>query len=900
MVGRTLNHYRILEKIGAGGMGEVYAAEDTRLHRKVAIKILPKAMADDPARRARFEREATAVAALSHPNIVTVHSVERAEDVHFMTMELVDGKRLAEILPRNGLPLARFFELAIPLADAVAAAHRAGVVHRDLKPDNILVTNDGRLKVLDFGLAKMDVGSKQPDTEASSLPTRHLTEEGQILGTVAYMSPEQVEGKALDQRTDLFSLGVVLYEMATGRRPFQGDSGASILSSILRDQPTSAAELNPGLPRHLGRIVRQCLAKNPEERTQSAQDVRNQLVDLKREIDTGALKVGAAADTGGTVAGSGATPRSATLPWLVAGTLGFALIVAVAVIALRRGGGESPSQGAGLLSATQTRLTDMPGEEITPSLSPDGKSVAFASRIAGNWDVFVQRVGGSNPINLTKDSPEDDGQPAFSPDGEHIVFFSERDGGGLFVMGASGESVVRLTNFGQRPAWSPDGKQVVFQTDTWTYPTARPGVSSLWVVDAAGGEPRKLYDGDAVQPAWSPHGTRIAYWAIPIGSGQRDIWTIPAQGGEPLAVTQDPALDFNPVWSADGRHLYFSSDRGGSRNLWRIAIDEASGKVQGEPEPVTFGSASGLHSASISADGRHIAYVGSVEFNTLRKVDLDLAAGRATVAPPTAARVANVVLWPRVSPDGRSIAYSTQGTGGRPGQVREEIVISPADGSSRRLLTGSDSRNRMAVWSPDGERLAFASDRNGSYMLYTVRPDGSDLTPYDPAMKNVIYPVWSPTGDKLAFADTGRTQRVSIGSFPRGSTPPELQPEPGDGSHFVPVSWSPDGASIAGSLIKKSGDGVGLFHVASRTYERITDQGNWPLWLPDGRSLLYVRTGKKALFVVDVATRKIREFPIDFRGLFEFFGITLAHDGRTVYLTEEEQDADLWLLELKD
>jgi Tol biopolymer transport system component len=467
-------------------------------------------------------------------------------------------------------------------------------------------------------------------------------------------------------------------------------------------------------------------------------------------------------------------------------------------------------------------------------------------------------------------------------------------------MGASGESVVRLTNFGQRPAWSPDGKQIVFQTDTWTYPTARPGVSSLWVVDAGGGEPRKISDGDAVQPAWSPHGTRIAYWAIPLGGGQRDLWTIPAQGGEPVAVTHDPPLDFNPVWSADGRHLYFSSDRGGSMNLWRVAIDEASGRTLGEPEPVTFGSASGLHSASISADGRHIIYVGSVEFNTIRKVDLDLAAGRATVAPATAARVGNVVLWPNVSPDGRSIVYTTRGTGGRPGQVREEIVVTPADGTSRRLLTASDSRNRMGRWSPSGDWVVFSSDRSGSYMLYTVRPDGSELAPYDTQKKNLIYPVWSPKEDRLAFADTGRGGSVYIGPFPRGTAPIETLPEPPDKMQFVPVSWSPDGTTIAGALVKNSVDGIALYHIAERTYERLTDHGTWPLWMPDGRSLVYVRSGKKNLYVVDAATRKVREFPIDFRGLFDFFGITLARDGRTIYVTEEEQDADLWLLELKD
>jgi Tol biopolymer transport system component len=545
----------------------------------------------------------------------------------------------------------------------------------------------------------------------------------------------------------------------------------------------------------------------------------------------------------------------------------------------------------------------MPGEEVMPTLSPDGKSVAFCSRIAGNWDVFVQRVGGSNPVNLTKDSAEDEVQPAFSPDGERIAFRSTRDGGGLFVMGASGESVLRLTSFGERPAWSPDGKRIVFQTDSWTYPTARPGVSTLWVVDASGGEPAKIYDGDAVQPAWSPHGTRIAYWAIPIGGGQRDLWTIPASGkGEPVAVTHDPPLDWNPAWAPDGRHLYFTSDRGGSMNLWRIAIDENTGAVSGAPEPVTFGSASGLHSATVAADGRHIAYVGSVEFNTIRKVDLDLAAGKVLVSPPATARVSNPILWPRVSPDGRSIAYTTAGTGGRPGQVREEIDVAALDGSSRRQLAVSDSRNRMPVWSPRGDRLAFASDRGGGYAIYTVRADGSDLTPYDPETKNVIYPTWSPEGDRLAFADTGRSQLMSIGRFPRGDQAPVTAPEPPDGAHFIPVSWSRDGATIAGHFFSgKAYDyGIGLFHVANGTYERLTNTGLWPMWLADGRSLLYLRQGKKMLYVVDIASHKVREFPVEMRGLFEFFGAALAPDGRTVYLVEQEQDADLWLLELKE
>ena len=903
--GRVLNHYRILEKIGAGGMGEVYAAEDLRLHRKVALKVLPATLADDPARRARFEREATAVAALNHPNIVTVYSVEGADGVHFMTMELVEGKPLSELLPRDGLPLPKFFEIAVPLADAVAAAHRAGVVHRDLKPDNVVIGADGRVKVLDFGLAKFDE-KPRASSEGSALPTRHLTQEGQILGTVAYMSPEQVEGKSLDQRTDIFSLGVVLYEMATGRRPFQGESGASMISSILRDIPASAAELNPRLPRHLARIVRQCLAKNPEERSQSAQDVRNQLQDLRRELDSGALREGAGTAPG-TGAPGGATalvgegrPNRTVL--LAAGVIGLAIVAAAAILALRRGPSAPSSQAGGAFAGTQSKLTDLPGEEVTPSLSPDGKNVAFASRTAGNWDIYVQRVGGSNPVNLTKDSKDDEIQPAFSPDGDRIAFRSSRDNGGLYVMGATGESVVRLTNFGYRPAWSPDGTRIAFQTDSFVIPSARPAWSELWVVEVATGQIHKIFDGDAVQPAWSPSGKRIAFWAIPPGGGQRDIWTMPAEGGTPVAVTQDAPLDWNPVWAPDGRHLYFSSERGGSMNLWRVAIDEATGVTQGEPEPVTFGSASALHSATIAGDGKRIAYVASVGFSTIRKADLDPVAGRLTVAPAAMGRSSSSVFWLDLSPDGRTLAYTTVGAGEKAGMMREEIVITAVDGSSRRRIAASDSRNRMAVWSPSGDRLAFASDRSGAYMIYTVRADGSDLAPYDASLKDMIYPVWSPAGDRLSMSTTGHGDRTILAPFPRGDRQPEEIAKPAEkDARFVPVSWSPDGASIAGFFQNpNAGGSIGLYKVATRTYERLTDRGIQPFWLAGGRQLLYVpQVIGRALAIVDVATRKVRILPLDIHGEIEFYNFTVSRDGRTVYFTEEEQEADLWLLDLK-
>jgi serine/threonine-protein kinase len=321
--GKTLGHYRIERPIGQGGMGEVFLAEDTKLDRKVALKVLPEEMATDPDRLARFQREAKAVAALSHPHIVTLFSVEEDRGTHFLTMELIEGNSLDQGIPRDGMPLTRVFDIGIALADALAAAHEKGIIHRDLKPANVMVTKDGRVKVLDFGLAKLALGeprtggsSGRPTIDApTSAPTgavgmsKPLTAAGMVMGTAPYMSPEQVNGQEVDARTDLFSLGVVLYEMATGRRPFGGKTSAETISSILRDVPRPLTEARRDAPRQLARIIDHCLKKDPEERFQSAKDVRNELRELRKEADSGRLEL----DEMGVPAAS-ARPTSGSTP----------------------------------------------------------------------------------------------------------------------------------------------------------------------------------------------------------------------------------------------------------------------------------------------------------------------------------------------------------------------------------------------------------------------------------------------------------------------------------------------------------------------------------------------------------------------------------------------------------
>jgi serine/threonine protein kinase len=352
-------------------------------------------MAADAERLARFRREAQAVAALNHPNVVTVYAVEDAGDTVFLTMELVEGQTLAALMRPGGLPLREWVTLAMPLVDAVGAAHVQGVVHRDLKPSNVMIGPGGRLKVLDFGLAKLQPRATRSD---EATVTAHVTDKQQILGTPAYMSPEQAEGRQVDQRTDIFSLGVLLYELASGARPFTGDSSMAIISSILKDTPTPLAVARPDLPADVDRIVRRCLAKDPTRRYQSAVDLRNDLEDVQAllSMPSGAVTVA----------------RPARPRWVIAA--GAAAILAMALLGYsawssRRTTAADPSPPR----ASFTQLTSQSAAELFSSLSPDGKWLVYGGEGDGHRDVFLQSTTGQTPINLTKDSPADDDQPAF-------------------------------------------------------------------------------------------------------------------------------------------------------------------------------------------------------------------------------------------------------------------------------------------------------------------------------------------------------------------------------------------------------------------------------------------------------------------------------------------------------
>ncbi len=540
-----------------------------------------------------------------------------------------------------------------------------------------------------------------------------------------------------------------------------------------------------------------------------------------------------------------------------------------------------------------TRLTDLPGLEWFPSLSPDGSFFVYAKKIGGRSRLFSQRVGGGNPRELLPDSTADDTQPAFSPDGQKIAFRSERDGGGIFVMGATGESVRRVIDSGFNPAWSPDGKEIVFATEGISDPRARRVQrSEIFRVNVAtGGEPRRVSRGYAVQPSWSPHDLRIAYLGIS-DSGRRMIWTLPANGGEAVRVTDGPSIDWNPVWSPDGRYLYFASNRSGVMNLWRVSIDERSGRVLGETEPVTTSSQAGML-LSISGDGRRIAYASDDSKTVVEKFDFDPASG--TIKNPATAIVQNSLRIRTFdsSQEGRWLVFQSS-------EPKENLFLVHLDGTGLRQLTSDEFNNRHPRLSPDDTRIAFASNRGGKYDIWILRSDGSHLEQATAIpRRSVFHPVWSPDGTRLACYIEGDNEVLIDLTRPLADRRPLLLPPPGRGMAFSASSWSPDDRWLAGILHRQGGSrvpGIALYSVADRSYVRVTKRGGEPCWLSDSRRLVY--KVDEEYFLLDTRSRRSKHILSPPPGS-SYNDLTVSSDDRVLYLVRSVDEGDIWLLTLK-
>ena len=503
-------------------MGEVYLARDTRLGREVAVKVLPAGLADDPDRLKRFEKEARSTSALNHPNIVTIHEIGSDGGVSYIAMERVEGSTLRQLLATGPLPVKKLLSIAAQAAEGLAKAHAAGIVHRDLKPENLMVTPEGLVKILDFGLAKLS-GFPEGADESSVAPTvSGGTEPGMVMGTVAYMSPEQAVGKPLDFRSDQFSLGAVLYEMVAGRRAFERPTRPETLTAILREEPEPLSSVAEATPAPLRWIVERCLAKDADERYASTRDLARDLSQMTTRLSSISAPGPAAAEVrchGGVIReGRSRSPRRRFR------------------VSRRRLSRPGPRPGRTGAPPRLTRATFSPGLQEQPAFSPDGKFLAYVTDERGNLDIVVQPRGGGAPIPVAA-TDADEAQPAWSPDGTKIAFCSARDHGGRLSFALGQSELTELVE-------------------------GRGG--DLFIVPALGGTAVKLVE-DGYYPAWSPDGTRIVYQSN--RDAKWNLWTISPEGGQPARLTNDSEFNYQPSWSPDGRWIAYACRAGGVSNL---------------------------------------------------------------------------------------------------------------------------------------------------------------------------------------------------------------------------------------------------------------------------------------------------------------------------------------------
>jgi eukaryotic-like serine/threonine-protein kinase len=706
MIGQTVSHYRVLEKLGGGGMGVVYKAEDTRLHRDVALKFLPETHFEDPAARQRFEREAQAASALNHPHICTVHDIGEHEGRPFIVMECLQGQTLKHRIDTRPLATAEILDLGLQVADALDAAHGRGIVHRDVKPANIFVTARGQAKVLDFGLAML---SDKPAPDGLTATREwHLTSPGTALGTVAYMSPEQALGKHLDLRTDLFSVGVVLYEMATGTLPFRGETSAAIFDAILHKTPTSSFQLNPALPSDLERIISKCLEKDPDLRYQSARELMADLKRLRRDTTSGQSAIHPAAGPGG-------ARRQLWLLWVGTGVV--VLTVATGWWALKDRGPQAP---AGPI--TITPFTTDGGGKFSPRLSPDGEKVAYAW--AGpndeNWDIYVKAVGpGTKPVRITED-PASEWSPTWSPDGRQIAFVrvSADNTGAIFTIPSLGGQERKLVDvigpsrvgayLVPMLCWAPDGEWLAYAEKASEDAPARIvrlALATLEKRPLTSPPPEPLGD---LEPQISPDGRLLAFVRGASRSwGNQDVWVQPVIGGKARRLTfgqyqRGSALS----WTSDGAEIVFSDGGPFGGRMARVPL------AGGATQPVV---GVGEYAVHASVRGARLVYVQG------RGAVLDIWRVLRSAAPrsretPEKFLVSGVNA--AYSPDGRKIAFESR----RGGPVG--IWLSNADGSHPVQLTNSKSDSGTPRWSPDGRRLVFDSTEAGNWDLYVIGADG--------------------------------------------------------------------------------------------------------------------------------------------------------------------------------
>jgi Tol biopolymer transport system component len=871
--GTRLGPYEIVAQLGQGGMGVVFRARDTKLDRDVAVKVLPRNLAEDEDALGRFEREAKAVAALSHPNILAIHDFGSEEGTVYAAMELLEGETLRQRLQDGALPTRKAVEIALEIASGLAAAHEKGIVHRDLKPENVFLLQSGQVKVLDFGLARV-----QPVVapERSDVPTVSLsTEPGRVMGTVGYMAPEQVRGRAVDERADIFSFGAVLYEMLSGRRAFSGDSPVETLNAILKEDPPSLFDSTPTASPALDRIVRRCLEKRPEERFRTAHDLAIALDAISTASTRSLMKTGLdAAERGAGRRGGRRTLER--VGFLTAGVL----------LALGAGWLWERLHPAGPTEAAVFRWMSFSGRDASPAVSPDGRTIAFSSDRDGQPRIWLKQVSREAEAPLTS-GPDD--LPRFAPDGTQILF-SRPDGAGtsLFRAAVLGGEARRLLESASEGDWSPDGRQIGFLR---LQSEGGQTVTVVGLARADGSEEREIarVPGGMRAPRFSPDGRALAMvpasGALLAGAQQGVVVVDVGSGGVRVVPAPDPRRSLSAAaWTARDELVYLQAESvasaAGSAALL-VRQDAASGRVLARSWSPS--SALGL---DVLGDGRVIFDTRSPRQN-LREVPLgssDAASGR------WLSRGESTDRQPVYSPDGEWVAFSSNRGGGM-----NLWLVSVANGNLRRVTDAHI--NWDPAFSHDGRRLVWSSNRGGNFEIWTSDVDGSGPRQVTQDGGNAENPTSTPDGEWIVYS-SGNPQKAGLWKIrPDGKdakrlvsgrvTLPEVSP---DGRHAVYRVFS--GKYPAVLRVVRLADGQPEpFEVRVDAERRTTVTLGRARWMPDGRAIAFVgqdETGASGVFVQDFvpgqdttgSRRKLAGFDPDVAA--ESFG--LSPDGSKLVL----------------
>ena len=862
--GARLDTYEIVAPLGAGGMGEVWLARDLRLQRKVAIKLLPTGLTQQAARVSRFQREARAASALNHSNVCTIYALGETPDGHqFIAMELVEGVTLRGRLASGRLRTSETLDLTIQIASALTAAHAAGIVHRDLKPENAIVRPDGVVKVLDFGLAKLTA----PGTDDGGATRTVLdTNAGTVMGTVAYMSPEQARGEDVDGRTDVWSLGVVLYEMLAGQLPFAGRSPSDVLAAILEHEPPPLAPLAPDVPSELQRIVGKALKKDRERRYQGMRDLQLDLEALRDDLRLAATR--RTSDIGAVTPASPAPSRGQASAH-VRRAMTVAAFVATAAVAA--GGGwwmgelwraRTPEPKGLQVLPSLTRVTFDAGLQTDVAWSPDGRSLAYTSDKAGNFDIWVQSIGGDDPRRITT-SPSHDRQPTWSPDGSTLVFRSERDGGGLFVVPASGGAERRLTSFGVRPKWAPDGSQILFAASD----ILAGGVASpLYTVRLDGKPPKPVLQafmkdlvgglGGMRDWNWYPDSRHVSVLGVVSGQGH-GVYTVPLSGGPVRLLKQAPELgDWASFVWASPTTLFVDCDSHGVHSLARLTVDPATMAVRGT-ERITLGDTWEPRFA-LSADGRRLAFTMTNMAQRLWVLPLDSATGLPTGNGEPVTESVGLATTSDLSRDGSKLVYVL----GRQGSERTDLWMTDLATSASRELASDDQQREFPQWSQDGKHLAYRweraregasemglavrrTDTNEEELISTPRTDAF-VTTWD----------WSPDGQSILVSSgpVPFVGKASLGLWPVAAAPhaeTAVKVLAADDNYAIwQGRFSPDGRWICFSAFDRRAPGTAsVFVIPSGGADRshwiaVTGLNGWadkPRWSRDGKLIYFVQ-----------------------------------------------------------